>query len=332
MADPKQRIDEPTGTSTVGHEWDGIEELNTPLPRWWLWTFYLCCAWALVYTVFYPAWPGLHGATPGTTGWTSRGQLAQEMAAEQTCRAPMIRAIAETPLEALPGNPELMTVAIAGGGAAFRVHCIQCHGSGAAGGPGYPNLRDDDWLWGGDITTIQNTLIDGIRNPDHAATRMSLMPAFGRDGILDAAAVQDVVSHVRTISGQDPANASSTRGAALFSANCAVCHGPTGAGDRTLGAPNLTDRIWLYGGSRATLTQTVTNSRQGVMPRWGNRLDATTIKMLAAYVHSLGGGEAAPAAGATTAASTMPAAAAAAPVIAPAAAPAAAPTGAETAR
>lgn len=334
MADPKQRIDEPTGTSTVGHEWDGIEELNTPLPRWWLWTFYLCCAWALVYTVFYPAWPGLHGATPGVTGWSSRGQLAQEMAAEEARRAPMMRGVAETPLEALPGNPELMTVAVAGGGAAFRVHCIQCHGSGAAGGPGYPNLRDDDWLWGGDIATIEQTLINGIRNPDHAATRMSLMPAFGRDGILDAAAVQDVVSHVRTISGQDPANASSTRGAAIFSANCAVCHGPTGTGNRTLGAPNLTDRIWLYGGSRATLTQTVTNSRQGVMPRWGNRLDATTIKMLAAYVHSLGGGEAAPVAGAPTATAVAPpTAATATPTATPAAAPVAtAPTGAETAR
>jgi len=322
----KARIDEPTGTHTVGHEWDGIEELNTPLPRWWLLTFYATIIFAIGYVIAYPAIPGLHGASKGLLGWSSRGQLDQEMAAEAAKRAPIMSAIAATPLDQLSAKPELLQAAINGGGAAFRVHCIQCHGTGADGvrpGSGYPNLRDDDWLWGGDLASISYTITNGVRNPDHPETRVSQMPAFGHDGILDAAAVQDVVSYVRTISHQDPANAASARGAVLFAANCAVCHGPTGGGMRTVGAPNLTDPIWLYGGDRASLVNTVTNAHQGVMPRWGNRLDATTIKMLAAYVHSLGGGEAALAAGAATAATPV-AAAASTPTNTAAAAPAAA--------
>jgi cytochrome c oxidase cbb3-type subunit 3 len=185
--------------------------------------------------------------------------------------------------------------AIAGGAAAFKVHCVQCHGSGAAGAKGYPNLNDDEWLWGGDLATIEKTIADGIRQPGHDATRMSQMPAFGRDGILQPAQIEDVVSYVRTLSGQEKGSASSARGQALFTANCAVCHGPDGKGSRTVGAPNLTDAIWLYGGDRATIAQTVTNSRYGVMPAWSLHLDKVTIRMLAAYVHSLGGGEAAPA-------------------------------------
>lgn len=294
MAD-RQRIDEATGTQTVGHEWDGIEELNTPLPRWWLWTFYLTIIWALAYVIAYPAWPLIDSATRGVLGWSSRGQLEAELAAETKRRAPIMRALAATDIAALPANPELMQAAIEGGRAAFRVHCVQCHGTGAAGTPGYPNLNDDDWLWGGDLQAIQFTLEHGIRNPDHDATRMSLMPAFGRDGIFTAAQVQDVVSHVRTLSGAEQRSASSERGAQLYADNCAVCHAAAGEGIRNLGAPRLNDAIWLYGGDRATLTQTVTNARQGVMPRWGHRLDATTIKMLTAYVHSLGGGEATPA-------------------------------------
>jgi cytochrome c oxidase cbb3-type subunit III len=305
MAENK-RIDEPTGTHTVGHEWDGIEELDTPMPRWWLWTFYATVIWGIAYTVFYPAWPMLSSATAGTLGWSSRGQLQAEMAAEAERRAPIISAIAATDIAALPANAELMQAAVEGGRAAFRVHCVQCHGTGAAGSPGYPNLNDDDWVWGGDIGAIHYSIVHGIRNPDHAETRMSMMPAFGRDGILTSAQVQDVVSHLRVISGQEQASPSATNGAALYATNCAVCHGPTGAGDRTLGAPRLSDGIWLYGGSREALTATVTNARQGVMPRWGHRLDDATVKMLAAYVHSLGGGEAAPAAtpAATVAAAT----------------------------
>ncbi|TXC69244.1 cytochrome-c oxidase, cbb3-type subunit III [Sphingorhabdus soli] len=286
-----KRIDEPTGTETVGHEWDGIEELDTPMPRWWLWTFYASIAFAIGYVILYPALPGITGATKGTLGWSSRGQLAEEMQAEANRRAPMLEALSRIPIERLPEDSRLMRAAVEGGRSAFKVSCVQCHGSGASGRKGYPNLNDDDWLWGGDLKAIEYTLTNGVRQPGHEGTRMSQMPAFGRDGILDARAIADVVSYVRTVSGQDKASASARRGAAVFAANCAVCHGADAKGKREFGAPNLTDPIWLYGGDRATLTATVTNARYGVMPAWGNRLDPVTIKMLAAYVHSLGGGE-----------------------------------------
>ncbi|BAK68512.1 cytochrome c oxidase cbb3-type subunit III [Sphingobium sp. SYK-6] len=293
MAEQK-RIDQPTGTETVGHEWDGIEELNTPLPRWWLWTFYATIVFSIGYIVVYPALPGLTGATKGVFGWSSRGALAETMETEGARKAPILSAIAVTPIEQLPAKPELMNAAVQGGAAAFRTHCVQCHGSGASGSKGYPNLNDDDWLWGGDLKTLEYTITHGIRNPDEAETRNSLMPAFGHDGILTAPQVQDTVSFVRVISGHEKQSASSRRGAALFEANCAVCHGPQGKGMREFGAPNLTDGIWLYGGDRETLTQTINNSRRGVMPAWRGHLSPTTIKMLAAYVHSRGGGEATP--------------------------------------
>jgi cytochrome c oxidase cbb3-type subunit 3 len=294
MAENK-RVDEATGTDFVGHEWDGIEELDTPMPRWWLVIFYGSVAFAIVYSVLYPSWPMITRATAGTLGWTSIGQLDKEFAADRARKAPVMRALAETPVEALPQNPRLLAAAIEGGRAAFKVNCVQCHGSGAAGSKGYPNLNDDDWLWGGDLVTIQQTILHGIRQPGDDATRMSQMPAFGRDQLLTPAQIEDVVSFVRNASRQEPATASSRRGAALFTANCAVCHGDNAKGNRTLGAPNLTDSIWLYGGDRATLTQTVSNARYGIMPAWASKLDPVTVKMLAAYVHSLGGGEANPA-------------------------------------
>ncbi|KTF69021.1 cytochrome-c oxidase, cbb3-type subunit III [Sphingomonas sp. HT-1] len=290
MAENK-RIDEKTGTSTVGHEWDGIEELDTPMPRWWLWTFYATILFAIAYCVAYPAWPLLSGATRGMLGWSSRGDLQQELAAERERRAPTMRALAATPIERLADNPRLLAAAVEGGRSVFKVHCAACHGAGAAGSKGYPNLNDDDWLWGGDIATIQQTVVHGIRQPDDDATRMSQMPAFGRDQILKPAEVDDVVSYVRLVSKQEPASASAKRGAALFVNNCAVCHGDNARGNRTFGAPNLTDHIWLYGGDRVALTDSVANAHGGSMPAWGKQLDPVTIKMVAAYVHSLGGGE-----------------------------------------
>lgn len=293
MADDK-RIDAATGTEIKHHEWDGIQELDTPLPRWWLWTFYATILFAIGYVIAYPALPMISRATEGVLGWSSRGALDKELAAREKQIAPVRQAIADTSIEILPTRPELMQAAVEGGRAAFRVHCVQCHGSGAAGSKGYPNLNDDDWLWGGDLAAIEKTLTDGVRNPDHDATRQSLMPAFGKDQLLTAAQVDDVVTHVRVISGQDRTSPASRRGAKVFADNCAVCHGPAGKGNRDVGAPNLTDAIWLYGGDAATIHETVWNSRHGVMPRWDDKLDKATIRMLAAYVHSLGGGEAVP--------------------------------------
>lgn len=293
MSNPK--IDDATGVETVGHEWDGIEELNNPLPRWWLWTFYACIIFSIGYCVAYPAWPLIDKATAGTLGWSSRGDLESEMKAETARKAGLMAELGNASIEQIATDPRLRRAAIDGGRAAFKVNCIQCHGNGAAGSAGYPNLNDDDWLWGGDVATVHQTLVNGIRQPGDDATRMSQMPAFGRDGILNAAQVQDVVSHVRVLAGEEKPSASARRGAQLYTDNCVVCHGAAGEGNRTVGAPRLNDAIWLYGGSRAAITQTVTNARYGVMPSWGNRLDPVTVKMLATYVHSLGGGEEAPA-------------------------------------
>lgn len=295
MAEHDQRIDAATGTGFVGHEWDGIEELDTPMPRWWLYILYGTIVFAIVYVVLFPAIPTPSGGSAGTLGWSSRGQLASEMRADARQKGPILAAIAQTLIEQLDTNPKLLRAAEEGGRAAFKVNCVQCHGAGAAGSKGYPNLNDDDWLWGGDPATLQQTLTHGIRQPGDDATRMSQMPAFGKDGILTAAQIQDVVSYVRTLSRQEAMNAAAGRGQTLFANNCAVCHGDTGKGGRTVGAPNLTDGIWLYGGDRATLTRTITNARYGIMPAWNTRLDPVTIKMLATYVHSLGGGEKPPA-------------------------------------
>lgn len=287
-----KRVDDATGVETVGHEWDGIEELNNPLPRWWLWTFYLCILFAIGYVVVYPAIPMLRSGTPGLWGWTSRGDLAQETNEAQRQRAGVMARLAATPIEKLPSDPALMQAAVSGGRAAFRVNCVQCHGAGAAGVVGlYPNLNDDEWLWGGNLQEIEQTITHGIRQPGDDQTRTSMMPSFGRDALLTSAQIEDVTSHVRTLSGLEKRNASSTRGAELFAANCVACHGASGKGDRQFGAPNLTDAIWLYGGSREAIGATLTNAHGGVMPAWAAKLDPVTIRMLAAYVHSLGGGE-----------------------------------------
>ena len=185
-------IDQATGMETVGHEWDGIEELNTPLPRWWLWTFYASIVWAIAYTVFYPAWPLISRATAGTLNWSSHGQLDKELAADAARRAPLLKAIAATPIEELPNQPQLWQAAVEGGHAAFRNNCTQCHGTGAAGSKGYPNLNDDDWLWGGTLDDISQTITHGVRWSDDQDTRLNTMPAFGRTGVLDAAAISNV--------------------------------------------------------------------------------------------------------------------------------------------
>jgi len=282
-----KRIDEPTGTEFVGHEWDGIEELNTPLPRWWLYTFYATIIFAIVYVVLYPAWPLIDRATAGTLGWSSRGDLAAEMRAADAARADVVAKIAATPLEALPSDPQLMQAAVAGGAAAFKVNCVQCHGAGAAGSPGYPNLNDDDWIWGGTLTEIAYTLNHGIRWDGAAETRSNFMPAF--EGSFDRAQVNALAGHVLSLSGKAKPNAT---GAQMFADNCAACHGAGGEGLPAVGGPALNDAIWLYGGSAGEIGKQILAPRHGVMPAWQGRLDPVTIKMLAAYVHARGGGQA----------------------------------------
>ncbi|NDW04444.1 cytochrome-c oxidase, cbb3-type subunit III [Jiella pacifica] len=290
MADHKD-VDQITGVETTGHSWDGIKELNNPLPRWWLWTFYATIAFALVYSVLYPAWPLVNSATSGLLGWSSRGELAEETATANAARAGQIEQITSLSVEEINADPELRTVAIAGGRAAFKVNCVQCHGSGAEGGPGYPNLNDDAWLWGGSLDAIHTTLQHGIRFASDDDTRISEMPAFGRDGILDREQIGDVAEYVLSFAGNADDKAAADKGQAVFADNCAACHGESGEGVKELGAPALNDAIWLFGGTKDDIVRQVTAPRHGVMPAWEERLGETTVKELTVYVHSLGGGQ-----------------------------------------
>jgi cytochrome c oxidase cbb3-type subunit 3 len=287
----KKEIDEVSGTETTGHEWDGIKELNTPLPRWWLWTFYATIVWAIGYMVLYPAIPLVTGATKGVLGYSSRADVAQEIAEAKTGMAGLLDKVGSMSLEDIRKDPDLFQFAVAGGRSAFAVNCVQCHGSGASGGKGYPNLNDDEWLWGGSLDAIHTTLIHGVRFEGDDDTRVSDMPAFGRDGVLDTAQINDVAEHVLALSGKEHDQAAAERGTAIFEENCAACHGAQGEGIADVGAPALNNAIWLYGGDKASIVETVTNARRGVMPAWGRRLDDATLKQLAVYVHSLGGGQ-----------------------------------------
>ncbi|NVO22285.1 cytochrome-c oxidase, cbb3-type subunit III [Donghicola sp. C2-DW-16] len=276
---------------TTGHSWDGIEEFNNPLPRWWLWTFYACIFWGVLYTIAYPAWPLLSGATPGVLGFSTRQNVAAEIAAVEEANASINEQLASADLTQISANPELQSYASNAGAAVFRTWCAQCHGSGASGAKGYPNLLDDDWLWGGSIEDIHTTITHGIRNETDADARFSQMPAFGTDELLEKEQIRQVVNYVMSLSGEPNDPALVEEGSVVFADNCATCHGETGTGDRTQGAPNLTDAIWLYGGDYDTLITTVTKARYGVMPNWNARLSDAEIAAVATYVHGLGGGE-----------------------------------------
>jgi cytochrome c oxidase cbb3-type subunit 3 len=286
-----KKSSEPVGTT--GHQWDGIEELNNPMPRWWVWTFYACIVWAVGYMIAYPAWPLINGATPGVLGASTRADVAAEIARFDAANAEIKAALVAAPLPSIPNDPTLMAYAEPAGASVFRTYCAQCHGSGAAGveGKGYPSLLDDDWLWGGTIEDIHLTLTHGIRNTTDPDARYSQMPRFGVDQLLEMPQIDAVVEHVLAISGQEHDATLATEGATVFAENCAACHGEAGQGDRAQGAPVLTDAIWLYGGSREKIKETVVNARFGVMPAWAGRLSEDEIRAVAAYVHSRGGGE-----------------------------------------
>lgn len=290
-----KQVKKPGEVPTTGHEWDGIQEFDNPMPRWWLWTFYLCIIWAIGYMVAYPAWPLIQSATQGMLGTQAAGDtrvaVAEEIKRFDDANAPMKAKLVAADLTALAADPELDSFAKQSGAAVFRTFCAQCHGAGAAGNVGFPNLLDDDWLWGGSIDDIVLTVTHGIRNTEDADARYSQMPAFGTDGLLEPEQIGEVVEYVLQLSGQEHDAAKATAGATVFADNCVACHGDTGLGDRTQGAPNLTDAVWLYGGDRATLTETVTKARFGVMPNWNVRLSEDQIRAVAVYVHSLGGGE-----------------------------------------
>jgi cytochrome c oxidase cbb3-type subunit 3 len=291
VADEQKQIDAVTGIMTTGHEWDGIRELNTPLPRWWLWTFYLCIAWAVGYWVLYPAWPLLTTSTQGLFGYHTRSAVVEELNALKTLRGPLMDKLTTTAVADIVNDPQLMDFARAQGRVAFADNCSACHGAGGGGAKGYPNLNDDDWLWGGKLADIEQTIRHGARSGDDKA-HIGNMPAFGRDGVLKAAEISAVADYARALSGlPTEKGADAALGKKVFADNCALCHGPDGKGNRELGAPNLTDKIWLYGSAKETIMEGVRNGRGGVMPAWQGRLSEPTIKALTVYVYSFGGGE-----------------------------------------
>ncbi len=274
---------------TTGHVWDGIREYDKPMPRWWLYTFYLCIVFSIGYMIAYPAIPLLNGATPGLLKYSTRGEVQQHIDKVNAQNAEIEAKLLATPLESIGADVDLARFATAGGGAVFLTYCAQCHGAGAQGAKGYPNLQDDQWLWGGDLEAIATTIRHGIRNDTDEDTRFSQMPKFGE--ILESEEINSLANYVLKVSNQEHDASLAATGNALFADNCAACHGETATGDREQGAPDLTDAIWLYGGDLKTITQTITNSRFGVMPAWQGRITDAQIKQVTFYVHQLGGGE-----------------------------------------
>jgi len=286
-----KEIDHVTGVETTGHVWDGdLRELNKPLPRWWLYVLYATIVWAIGYWIVYPAWPTLTGYTAGIWGYSQRATVTSDVAEAKAAQAKFTQAIADTPLADIEKNQELMQFVQAGGAAAFGDNCAPCHGRGAQGAAGYPNLNDDDWLWGGSLDEIAKTITIGIRSGQKDA-HDSAMPRFGLDGILEPAQINDAAEYVLSLSGKAMDQAAAGRGAAIFNEQCVACHGPEAKGMKEFGAPNLTDGIWLYGDRREDIVQTIRTGRGGIMPNWNTRLDPQTVKLLAVYVHSLGGGK-----------------------------------------
>ena len=288
MAEEHREIDELTGTATTGHEWDGLRELNTPLPRWWLWLFYATIIWAIGYWIVYPAWPLVTNSTQGIWGWHSRAAVIEDLKGLQDLRGPMMVKLTEATTAEIAADPQLSDFARALGRTAFADNCAPCHGAGGGGGKGYPNLNDDDWLWGGKLADIENTIRHGARFGDDKGHQGN-MPPFA--GVLKPEEISSVADYVRSLSGlSTDASYKPEVGKKVFADNCAVCHGPDGKGNQELGSANLTDKIWLYGSDKQTIVKGIEGGHGGAMPAWQGRLPEPTIKALAVYVFSFGGG------------------------------------------
>ncbi len=276
---------------TTGHEWDGIQEYNNPMPRWWVWTFYITIVWAIAYTIAYPAWPLVKGATQGVLGWDTRTDVANEIQRFTDMNATLDAELASIELTTVELGSDLHNFAIQSGRATYMAFCSQCHGAGAAGFVGYPNLLDDDWLWGGDKEAIHFTIAHGIRTDEDFDSRFSEMPAYGRDEILTQEEISQVTNYIMALSGTPQDASMVSAGAIIYADNCAACHMDDATGDRELGAPNLADAIWLFGSDYADIRYSVDQSRFGVMPNWNTRLTESQLAAVTLYVHQLGGGE-----------------------------------------
>ncbi len=268
----KKRAGEAAEGDTTGHTWDEtLAEYNNPLPRWWLWLFYLTMVFGLVYLVLYP---GL-GSFRGVLGWTHQNAYAKEMQAADAKYGPLFAKYAAKPIPQLTQDPAALRI----GQRLFVNYCASCHGSDAGGGPGFPNLRDNDWLYGGTPEAITKTILDG---------RSGAMPAWGP--VLGEQGVNEVAAYVLSLSGRQADPKLVEAGRKHFATYCAACHGADGKGNPAMGAPNLTDNVWLYGGSPGVIRQTITKGRNGRMPAHRDFLGEDKVHLLAAYIYSLSKG------------------------------------------
>jgi len=264
-----QHVRRPAGTETTGHVWDeDLAEYNNPLPNWWRWLFYLTILFSIVYLILYP---GL-GSWKGTLGWTQVGQLEEENRKAEAQFGPLYEKFAKADIAALGNDPAALAV----GQKLFLNSCAQCHASDGGGSRGFPNLTDKDWLWGGDAATIVTTITEG---------RTGVMPPWGE--ALGAEGVKDVTHYVMSLSGGAADSIRVSRGKEIFDKTCVACHGAEGKGNPALGAPNLTDRIWLHGSGEAAISETIAKGRTNQMPAHKGVLSEAKIRLLAAYVLSL---------------------------------------------
>lgn len=274
-----------SGYKTTGHDWNGIKELNTPVPRPVYFFLIAAFLFSVVYWVLMPAWPTGLSYTKGLLGIDQQTTVEREVARAAAERAPWMEAIVRMPLEEALSDPALMTHVRATGATLFGDNCAVCHGQQGAGASGYPNLRDDIWIWGGAPDVIAETLRVGV-NSGHADARISQMPAFGRDQLLPQEDVRAVVAYVQSLS-EPRASASATaltRGAEVFATTCASCHGARGEGMPSVGAPDLTDNEWLYSDDADAIFSGVWQGHQGVMPAWEGRLSPQQRRLLTLYL------------------------------------------------
>lgn len=292
MADiHNKEIDEISGVETTGHEWDGLKELNNPLPKWWLYLFYICILWAVGYWVLYPSWPLVSGYATGVWGDSQRANAIAAYDEGMAGRSEFGDKLVAASFDEINADPQLLEFALASGAAAFGDNCAPCHGSGATGAVGYPNLQDDTWLWGGTIDDIHTTIQYGIRSGNDDA-RIGDMPAFGADELLSKEEIDQVANFVASKVGLDTEQGVDlAAGETVFMDNCAACHGEDLKGMQEVGAPNLTSANYLYKKSLDAIKAQVNHPRNSVMPAWVDRLDEATIKSLALYVHAFGGGQ-----------------------------------------
>ncbi|MBY5435393.1 cytochrome-c oxidase, cbb3-type subunit III [Rhizobium leguminosarum] len=288
-----EEVDPVTGRKTTGHIWNGIKELDTPVPRGVLLFLIITHLFAILWWILYPTWPLGSTYTRGLIGTGQKQAVERKIVEADASRAPWIKKIETSSFDEIRADEKLMEKVNSSGRQLFGDNCAACHGRDGKGGRDYPDLTDDDWIWGGEPDKIVQTMTVGV-NTTHSQSRVSQMPAFGTDEMLDRKQVSDVAAYVYSLSNSSAEAIDASQIAAgrqVFMTTCVACHGEDAKGKQDVGAPNLTDRQWIYGGGIERIIQSIHGGRQGHMPTWDERLSPAEIKVLALYVNKLGGGQ-----------------------------------------